>query len=1043
MMSVNKIVLSFLFVLLSLLGWSQELLVNVQFFSQKDGLSDRSVFCVQQDDRGLMWIGTGNGLNHFDGEKIISIDDETHPLATGVIHGIKKTSTGNFWIQKDGSAIFYDPLEELVLPLPSIENVKYGELQILEPGGLGKSIFFKNEFGRIFYAEGNEIKPFGEITFSDDVRLWPTSWGTMLVTKSNPRSTTEVNQAGQKLRSFEEGYREINYFDQEGDHIYLGQLGRDLDTSLSKMLFAIEKEGALKPILLKKNNELLELKQLNARKGMSLRLTKDSQERIWVTIGTNLFLFDPEGNFLKDLSPELRKITRRNWKDNQLYVDNSDRLWISTEVGLFVVQVKENPFEHYLEGRQVSTRGIVELSDNRLLIANYDGTKVLNKNTKEIIASVDDDGLGVTQISQDTFLLGKHGPELLVFDQATNTFNRERVKKRRTRLHGSVPFFDPISERLYLGTLKGLKIKDETLGEFVDYDQYNTFKDLSRRTIVHFYSNAEGIWICTDKGLYLLDRDKGIVKKYQFSFDRIVHLYEDEKNDFWLATSGGGLIYWNRETDERKSFTTKDGLSHNVLYAVYEDESNCLWLPSDKGLMRFEKSTGEVLVFQPDDGITHHEFNTYSHFKAPDGRFYFGGLNGVTAFYPEEVRLVENNAPFIITRFQKFDAAEGLLLNKTKELISTGEIILNPSDKFFTLDFSLLDYSARDNIYAWRINGIDKDWNYQTEASIRINALYYGEYSLEIKAKGAGGQWAKQQLNIPIMIRRPVYLQPPFIGGFLLLIAGSLGALFRYRTARLRARAKELAEEVAQRTQTIRTQNEELKKASEFKDKILALVAHDLRAPLITLSGLTRKINFLIRKERIDDVAKLSTTIDNSTAGVTILLDNILNWALVQQGQFRIEPERLNLKEVVADIVTLYTHTAEAKSIHIETMKEDLMVDVDRNSIETTIRNLLNNAIKFSRNEGIISIRKFENDKGIGVEVKDHGIGIPPEMIARLFKFDRKQRVKGTKGEKGTGFGLMLCQELMHLNKGRIEVASTEGQGSSFFIILPKIEENP
>ena len=205
-----------------------------------------------------------------------------------------------------------------------------------------------------------------------------------------------------------------------------------------------------------------------------------------------------------------------------------------------------------------------------------------------------------------------------------------------------------------------------------------------------------------------------------------------------MATQGGGLIYWDRKTDTKRQYTTEDGLSHNVIYAIYEDDAGYFWLPSDNGLMRFERASGEITIFQPEDGIAHKEFNTYSHFQADDGRLYFGGLNGVTAFYPDKVDSKKNDAPFIVTQLQQFDADQGALVNKTKDFQEKQMITLAPNDKFFTIDFSLLDYAGREHIYAWRIFGLEEEWNYQRSSSLRINGLQYGNFYFTGKRKRSG-----------------------------------------------------------------------------------------------------------------------------------------------------------------------------------------------------------------------------------------------------------------------------------------------------------------
>jgi ligand-binding sensor domain-containing protein len=120
--------------------------------------------------------------------------------------------------------------------------------------------------------------------------------------------------------------------------------------------------------------------------------------------------------------------------------------------------------------------------------------------------------------------------------------------------------------------------------------------------------------------------------------NNILFLHKDADNIYWLASRGGGLIRWDRAANTFRSYTVKEGLSHNIIYAIYEDDYGFLWMPSDFGLMHFEKATGFCRTFLPSDGIPHEEFNRASYFKDREGNFYFGGLNGFIRFNPKELQ---------------------------------------------------------------------------------------------------------------------------------------------------------------------------------------------------------------------------------------------------------------------------------------------------------------------------------------------------------------------------------------------------------------------
>ncbi len=219
-------------------------------------------------------------------------------------------------------------------------------------------------------------------------------------------------------------------------------------------------------------------------------------------------------------------------------------------------------------------------------------------------------------------------------------------------------------QRLWLGTFKnGLSVYDLTTKQLNNFTQYNGFNELKSAGIVNIQTDRNGqIWLSATTGFYKLDLERGVIERhwtggkgaFYLPYDNIYHFYEDKDGVFWLATGGGGLIKWNKTTGKTQQFSKKAGLPNNTVYAVYEDDHAHLWLPSDYGIIQFDKISGTVRrVYLPEDGITHPEFNRTSHYRGTDGTLYFGGLNGVTAFNPNDFYEKEGTTlmPLVITNF--------------------------------------------------------------------------------------------------------------------------------------------------------------------------------------------------------------------------------------------------------------------------------------------------------------------------------------------------------------------------------------------------------
>ena len=175
--------------------------------------------------------------------------------------------------------------------------------------------------------------------------------------------------------------------------------------------------------------------------------------------------------------------------------------------------------------------------------------------------------------------------------------------------------------------------------KLVPFEKYNNFEQLKNSHVYFLHRNEWGIWLATNKGLFLMEEQKGIIRHYTkeneaLPFHHIKHIHEDQEGAFWLATVDGGIIRWHPDSLQRqkiptKQWTIKEGLSHNTTYAIYEDDYGKLWIPSDRGLVCMDKQSERIRIFLVEDGLPHNEFNTTSHYQAKEGTLFFGGLGGL------------------------------------------------------------------------------------------------------------------------------------------------------------------------------------------------------------------------------------------------------------------------------------------------------------------------------------------------------------------------------------------------------------------------------
>jgi PAS domain S-box-containing protein len=249
---------------------------------------------------------------------------------------------------------------------------------------------------------------------------------------------------------------------------------------------------------------------------------------------------------------------------------------------------------------------------------------------------------------------------------------------------------------------------------------------------------------------------------------------------------------------------------------------------------------------------------------------------------------------------------------------------------------------------------------------------------------------------------------------------------------------RQKAAELAELNLKLKESEKELKALNASKDKFFSIIAHDLRSPFATILGLaellTEGMDSLTKEEiklMFDDMFKSAKSTFN-------LLENILQWAGVKTRKISYNPLNFDLKEAVDKIVDLYSNSAVHKKIILTSeIKANICVYGDINMVELVIRNLISNAIKFTDAGGEIKVSAIAEEDFIRITVIDNGIGIPRDKIEKLFLIEENTSTPGTRDEKGSGLGLILCKEFVEINKGKMRVESELKTGSKFSFTLP------
>ena len=250
-----------------------------------------------------------------------------------------------------------------------------------------------------------------------------------------------------------------------------------------------------------------------------------------------------------------------------------------------------------------------------------------------------------------------------------------------------------------------------------------------------------------------------------------------------------------------------------------------------------------------------------------------------------------------------------------------------------------------------------------------------------------------------------------------------------------------IGQNISEETSTFENLNATVTKLIELnssKDKFFSIIAHDLKSPFNNILGFTDLLRSNLDAYGKDIIKQVLDQLYNSSKMAYELLENLLDWSILQTERIKFEPMQFNFNDLLGQCLPMLQLMASSKKISIEvSFPPELSVFADQNHTRTVLRNLISNAVKFSNENDIIYISAKKNDGIVQISIIDKGVGIPVKYLDKLFRIDTKHTTLGTLNERGTGLGLILCKDFVEKQGGKIWVESKEGEGSTFHFTLP------
>lgn len=271
------------------------------------------------------------------------------------------------------------------------------------------------------------------------------------------------------------------------------------------------------------------------------------------------------------------------------------------------------------------------------------------------------------------------------------------------------------------------------------------------------------------------------------------------------------------------------------------------------------------------------------------------------------------------------------------------------------------------------------------------------------------------------------------VAAILVAVIISILALIIFRYYRAKSKINQILED----------QKRSLESLNETKDKFFSIISHDLRGPISSFHGVSSMIKYFVDKGQTKSLLAMADDIDESVDRLSGLLDNLLSWAMQQQGHLPNVPEKHDLKALISETVETFRNMSQGKGITLSTEVEDgVALWTDKNATMTILRNLINNALKFTPPGGQVSISGHEEKGQVSIRITDTGVGIAEKKLKKIFRLEDKKSTYGTAGEKGLGLGLQLVYEFVEMVGGQISATSREHEGTTFEVKLPIFEHS-
>ncbi len=990
-----------------------------------DGLPHNTVFCIMQDSRGFMWFGTRFGLCRYDGETFTTYNAANSGLGNHTVRDIVQRDDSLLYIATENGIYLSNVRNHTIRPVPLAEHLPRtvdlaldaatGELWVATEGD---GVYRLHE-GRV----SNYPQPATVTAVLCDSRgrvfaATPGEGGGLLLYDRAADAFRPIAPASLNAWTL---------YESPSGEVWVGTQGRGL--------VRVQADGTLSgPFSLGPT-----------RNGNIVRAVADMGSELYVATEGGLAIWDKA-------SGQTRHIVHQPDRsaaiaDNSLYAICRDReggVWIGTYFrGISYLSPVASLFEVFPGERGASSLCGYAISafnewDGRIIVASEDnGFCFFDPRTQQFspftgrlsyinVHDVCPDDRGRLWIG-----MYLHGIDL--WDARTGRMGRvEQLPGEGIHSRSILRLVRDRQGNIHIGTTAGAAMWDASTGRIARME-------ITRGCVIRdiFEDHLGNIWYASmNLGLFRYTPSTGRWAEYSvrtgaIPTDKTVCVRNDPQGNIWVGTEGFGLLRFDYESGAFEIFDMDDGLSNNFIFSI-EYSEDCLWIGTTNGLCRYRPGQRKSKVYTDADGLPSPYFNYNASRRMADGELYFGTVNGFFRFNPAHLGENAFPPPVYVTSLTVPDRQNGpavryddiVALNGGKECIT-----LPYNRNSLEISFAALSYSQpAENRYSCYLQGFEQQWGRETASrTARYSNIPPGSYTFLVRGANSDGVWSGQPVELHITIRQPLWATGWAVGVYVLLVAGLLW---------LTVHTVQRREKTRHRRDIERRQ----KQADASKIEFFTNITHEIKTPLSLLKA---PVELLLR----DPVAlppALRTNVeimDRNVRWLEKLVRELLEFRQLEEKQYVLRPSRVDVVALLEAQVANFASYAQGHGIALHFLCKTecpLWADLDEDALTKAVSNLLTNALKYTRDRIVVSLRAYKDGRLV-IAVHDNGSGIEPQNLGRIFEpftqFDPSKRFKGI------GIGLAFARSLIALHGGTLRVASRPGRWTVASITLPR--ENP